>query len=103
VRWHPIVWQQLGQSVNGMRSDAGDDIFQPSERIDPRRHEATRLRSTAAVLPPRSLPKNFQQGNSFIVYPQVFEDRIGFQPNVSILDILFNMGPAASTLIENAV
>jgi len=49
------------------------------------------------------LPKNFQQGNSFIVYPQVFEDRIGFQPNVSILDILFNMGPAAATLIENAV
>ena len=28
-------------------------------------------------------------------YPQLFEDKIGFKPNVSILDLLFNLGPNA--------
>ena len=41
------------------------------------------------------LPKNFQDGEVEVKYAQVFEDRIGFQPNVSILDLLFNTGPAA--------
>ncbi|MDE3235987.1 MAG: WbqC family protein [Bacteroidota bacterium] len=40
----------------------------------------------------RWLPKNFQQGE-FVKYNQVFEDRIGFQSNLSILDLLFNEGP----------
>jgi len=31
----------------------------------------------------------------FIKYPQLFEDRIGFKPNVSIVDLLFNLGPDA--------
>ncbi|CAN5561559.1 WbqC family protein [soil metagenome] len=46
------------------------------------------------------LPKNFQQQEDFIRYAQVFEDRIGFQPNVSILDLLFNMGPSAAKLLQ---
>lgn len=29
-------------------------------------------------------------------YPQVFDDRYGFRPDVSILDLLFNLGPEAS-------
>jgi hypothetical protein len=32
-------------------------------------------------------------------YSQVFQDRIGFQPNVSILDLLCNEGPAANSLL----
>ena len=31
----------------------------------------------------------------FIKYPQLFEDRIGFKPNVSIVDLLFTLGPDA--------
>ena len=31
-------------------------------------------------------------------YPQVFEDRLGFVPGRSILDVLFHLGPEASTL-----
>jgi len=49
----------------------------------------------------RWLPKNFQQPaeDGFDKkYFQVFESRIGFQPNLSILDLLFNEGPNASTL-----
>ena len=29
-------------------------------------------------------------------YPQVFDDRMDFLPNISVLDLLFNEGPAAS-------
>lgn len=31
-------------------------------------------------------------------YPQVFEDRLGFVAGRSILDVLFHLGPEASTL-----
>ena len=48
------------------------------------------------------LPKNFQAESDFIRYTQVFEDRIGFQPNISILDLLFNTGPMAKVLLQNA-
>lgn len=42
------------------------------------------------------LPKNFQQKNPEIArYKQVFEDRIGFQNNLCIIDLLFCEGPNA--------
>lgn len=33
------------------------------------------------------------------VYYQVFEDRTGFQPNVSIIDLLFNQGPQSKMFL----
>lgn len=50
----------------------------------------------------RWLPKNFQDDDETILYPQVFEDRIGFQKNLSILDMLFNVGPQATELLKSA-
>ncbi len=41
----------------------------------------------------RELPKNYLHKPFPIRYTQVFEDRIGFQPNLSILDLLFCTGP----------
>ena len=38
------------------------------------------------------LPKNFQQAPIHIKYYQVFEDQIGFIPNLSIIDLLCCMG-----------
>lgn len=41
-------------------------------------------------------PKNHQQqAPDLLPYFQMFEDRIGFQPNLSILDLLFCAGPHA--------
>lgn len=51
------------------------------------------------------LPKNFQKHskNLFPHYAQVFEDRLGFQPNLSILDLLFCQGPNAISFLKGAV
>lgn len=49
------------------------------------------------------LPRNFQQSSSNIHYQQVFSDRIGFQPNLSILDLLFCEGPNSPNLLSGNV
>lgn len=43
------------------------------------------------------LPSNHKSPDRgpFEKYPQTFEDKIGFQPNMSVLDMLFNLGPRA--------
>lgn len=51
----------------------------------------------------RWLPRNFQQGENGIRYTQVFEDRIGFRRNLSILDLLFNAGPMAIKIIADSL
>jgi hypothetical protein len=43
----------------------------------------------------KELPKNYLERPFPIRYTQVFEDRIGFQSNLCILDLLFCAGPAA--------
>jgi len=44
-----------------------------------------------------STDKNLLTG--FPTYYQIFEERIGFQPNLSILDLLFSEGPATKAWI----
>ena len=38
-----------------------------------------------------------------IVYHQVFEEKHGFQPNLSILDLLFNEGPRAKDILKDSL
>ncbi len=38
-----------------------------------------------------------------VVYHQVFSDRHGFQANLSILDLLFNEGPASLSILQNSL
>lgn len=45
--------------------------------------------------------KNKTIGSTFPKYNQVFENKHGFIPNLSILDLLFNQGPNATTYLEN--
>ena len=49
------------------------------------------------------LPSNHDtfENQPFFKYPQLFEERIGFKPNVSIVDLLFNLGPDALKKINN--
>jgi hypothetical protein len=46
------------------------------------------------------IPKNYNQWNP-VKYRQVFEERTGFFPNLSILDLLFNTGKQAGILLRN--
>jgi len=45
--------------------------------------------------------KNTEKG-PFEKYPQIFEDKIGFQPNMSVLDLLFNLGPKGINHLVNS-
>jgi hypothetical protein len=51
------------------------------------------------------LPKNyhFDREGWLPKYSQVFEDRLGFQPNLSIIDLLFCEGPNSVNLLSNSV
>jgi len=45
--------------------------------------------------------KNLNFNYKIPIYPQVFEHKFGFTPNLSILDLLFNMGPEMISIISN--
>lgn len=51
------------------------------------------------------LPKSFQKNTEDWLprYTQVFEDRHGFLPNLSILDLLFCEGPNAINLLNSSI
>jgi hypothetical protein len=48
-------------------------------------------------------PKKRNQQFSSTAYYQVFEQRYGFQPNLSIIDLLFNMGNESQLIIQQEI
>jgi hypothetical protein len=50
----------------------------------------------------RITPAHFQDSSlgTFPRYPQVFEERWGFQPNLSIIDLVFCVGPGALAVLQ---
>lgn len=46
-----------------------------------------------------------KEDNKFIVnpYTQVFCDKLGFEPNLSILDLIFNLGPESLMYLEQTI
>lgn len=75
--------EKLGLHPAVLATGAFKDHYDPSEYRD--------LRN-------RFLPKNYRDCAE-ITYWQVFEDRLGFVPNLSILDLLFCEGKAARELL----
>ncbi|NRB63070.1 MAG: WbqC family protein [Saprospiraceae bacterium] len=49
--------------------------------------------------PQRQLPDPHWK---LIPYPQVFQEKHGFSPNLSILDLLFCTGPEALSVLESS-
>jgi hypothetical protein len=51
-------------------------------------------------------PKRDEASDPFFVpvsYPQVFAERLGFKANLSIIDLLFNEGPNARSVLEQCI
>jgi len=46
------------------------------------------------------LAKN-QKTPSFPAYTQVFSNKYGFIPNLSVVDVLFNLGPETEAYLRN--
>jgi len=51
------------------------------------------------LIHPKKNPESEDPLFRIMEYHQVFSERHGFQPNLSILDLMFNMGPEATTLL----
>ncbi len=60
---------------------------------------------TAEMIDKRNqyLPKQYATDPMGFTYTQVFEDRIGFVPNLCILDMLFNCGPETIRLLKDNI
>jgi hypothetical protein len=53
------------------------------------------IEPSAALTDLRGAFKSKQRAGFGVPYAQVFEDRFGFTPNLSVIDLLMNTGPAA--------
>ncbi len=51
---------------------------------------------------PKQRERKGYQGPDFSPYYQIFEDRFGFIPNLSIIDLLFNLGPDSAGYLKQA-
>jgi len=52
---------------------------------------------------PKIVKNEYDEAFVPINYMQVFSERHGFSPNLSILDLLFNNGPMSTSVIKNSI
>ena len=53
-------------------------------------HPTTNMLIASKEVSPLSFPK----------YTQVFDDKLGFLPNLSVLDLISNLGPESSSYLD---
>lgn len=76
-------------------------VFETTESYAPEAPENFRdLRDAFSFKPRLQRPDPHYRD---VRYVQVFEDRLGFLPNLSILDLLFCTGPEAATILRRSV
>ena len=92
IDWNMACWgwmtRQLGLSVKTSFTDAYHPYYDENEYVDFRNK-----------LLPKSINHEFPQS---IKYQQVFEERTGFVPHCSILDLLFCEGKNAQKILMDA-
>ncbi|MFO7669945.1 MAG: WbqC family protein [Bacteroidales bacterium] len=81
--------QLMGMQIPVRKSDS----FQAITRDDDPRY----------FIHPKLNPMEADPRFSPVVYHQVFEEKHGFQPNLSILDLLFNEGPGSLSVLINSL
>jgi hypothetical protein len=63
----------------------------------------TQIKSPELDLRESIHPKKESIIKNFPPYYQIFESKFGFQPNLSIIDLLFNMGPEAQICLHSVL
>lgn len=78
--------------------------IEPRHKLSNRYHNIT---SNNEDLDYRELirPKNIEPDILFEAFPyhQVFEEKLGFIPNLSILDLIFNAGPESIEILQSSI
>ncbi|MBO4244309.1 MAG: WbqC family protein [Bacteroidales bacterium] len=75
------------------------NIHQTSEYIEPDNASFTDLRSAIHPKKSQTVGENYYDETP---YPQVFDSKFGFVPNLSIIDMIFNVGVEAGELVKQA-
>ncbi len=63
---------------------------------------SNKLDLRGSIVPNPRYQKN-RHLSQMVAYPQVFQEKHGFIPNLSILDLLFCTGPQANLILENSI
>jgi hypothetical protein len=77
-----------------------NSIIQFTEAFDINPIDRCDFRESIQPKPGKARPDN---NFSPVPYPQVFRDRYGFLPNLSLIDLLFNEGPNALQVLQSSV
>ncbi|MBC6489908.1 WbqC family protein [Flavihumibacter stibioxidans] len=90
------VNDQLGQPIDWQFiSPVGSHPSGATRRVRPDGNDYTNFYR------PGNMDEWIEEGGGGIKYAQVFEERTGFIPGLSILDLLFCEGPAAIGILQN--
>ncbi|MBR1788510.1 MAG: WbqC family protein [Bacteroidaceae bacterium] len=81
-----LVWEEVGGGGQGARSKGQEECIRQDNK------QAANVSSCPLLLAPCSPPLT-SCSLPLAPYYQLFSDRHGFMPDLSIVDLLFNMGP----------